>query len=240
MVTVTTTPGTKTLPISISDAQGRTGSAIITLTVTAAPLNLSIHDIQGPGDTSPVVGKLVSTTGIVTAVVSNGFFFQNPDNAVDADPNTSEGMFVFTSSRPTAVATVGNLVQVTGTVGEFIPSSDPNSPSSTEIDGPTISLISTGNPLPTPVTLTAADTDPAGPIDQLEKYEGMRVHVDVLTVSGPTDGNLNEANATSTSNGVFFGVIAGIPQPFREPGVQLPDPLPPGSPANCHALGHQS
>lgn len=232
VVTVNTTPGTKSLPISISDAQGRSGSATITLTVTTAPLNLSIHDIQGPGDTSPVVGRLVSTTGIVTAVVSNGFFIQNPDSAVDADPNTSEGVFVFTSSRPAAVATVGNLVQVTGTVAEFIPSSDPNSPPSTEISGsPTVSLISTGNPLPTPVTLTAADTDPAGPIDQLEKYEGMRVHVDVMTASGPTGGNLNEANATSTSNGVFFGVIAGIPQPFREPGVQLPDPLPAGAPA---------
>ncbi len=232
VVTVTTTPGTKSLPISISDAQGRSGSATITLVVTTAPLNLSIHDIQGPGDTSPVAGKLVSTTGIVTAVVSNGFFIQNPDNAVDADPNTSEGVFVFTSSRPTATATIGNMVQVVGTVAEFIPSSDPNSPSSTEISGsPTVSLISIGNPLPTPVTLTAADTDPAGSIDQLEKYEGMRVHVDVMTASGPTDGNLNEANATSTSNGVFFGVIAGIPQPFREPGVQLPDPLPAGAPA---------
>jgi uncharacterized protein len=232
VVTINTTPGTKSLPISISDAQGRSGSATISLAVTTAPINLSIHDIQGPGDTSPVVGKLVSTTGIVTAVVSNGFFIQNPDNAVDADPNTSEGVFVFTSSRPAAPAVVGNLVQVTGTVAEFIPSSDPNSPPSTEISGsPTISLISSGNPLPTPITLTAADTNPAGSIDQLEKYEGMRVHVDAMSVSGPTDGNLSEANATSTSNGVFFGVIAGIPQPFREPGVQLPDPLPVGAPA---------
>jgi predicted extracellular nuclease len=232
VVTITTTPGTKSLPISISDAQGRSGSATITLIVTTAPLNLSIHDIQGPGDTSPVAGKLVSTTGIVTAVVSNGFFIQNPENAVDADPNTSEGVFVFTSSRPAAPAVVGNFVQVTGTVSEFIPSSDPNSPPSTEISGsPTVSLISSGNPLPAPVTLTTADTNPAGPIDQLEKYEGMRVHVDVMTVSGPTDGNLSEANATSTSNGIFFGVIAGIPQPFREPGVQLPDALPAGAPA---------
>jgi len=233
VVTVTTTPGTKSLPISISDTQGRSGSATITLVVTTAPLNLSIHDIQGSGDTSPVAGRLVSTTGIVTGVKSNGFFIQNPDSAVDADPNTSEGVFVFTSSRPTAVATVGNLVQVTGTVSEFIPSSDPNSPPSTEISGsPTISLISTGNPLPTPVTLTAVDTDPAGPIDQLEKYEGMRVHVDVLNVVGPTDGTVNEANATSTSNGIFFGILPGVARPFREPGVQLPDPLPAGAPAN--------
>lgn len=233
IVTLNTAPGSKSLPISVSDAQGRTATASISLTVTAAPLNLSIHDIQGPGDASPVAGRLVSTTGIVTAVVSNGFFIQNPDTAVDNDPNTSEGVFVFTSSRPLAVATLGNLVLVTGTVQEFIPSSDPNSPSSTEIaGGPTVTLISSGNPLPAPVALTAADTDPAGPIDQLEKYEGMRVHVDVFTVTGPTDGNLSEANATATSNGIFFGVIAGIAQPFREPGVQLPDPLPPGSPAN--------
>jgi hypothetical protein len=233
VVTITTTPGTKSLPISISDAQGRSGSATITLTVTAAPLNLSIHDIQGSGDTSPFAGRLVSTTGIVTGVKSNGFFIQNPDNAADADPNTSEGVFVFTSSRPTATATVGNMVQVTGTVSEFIPSSDPNSPPSTEISGsPAISLISSGNPLPTPVTLTVADTDSAGPINQLEKYEGMRVHVDVLNVVGPTDGNVNEANATSTSNGIFFGILPGVARPFREPGVQLPDPLPPGAPAN--------
>ena len=233
VVTVSTSPGTKSLPISISDAQGRSGSATITLVVTTAPLNLSIHDIQGSGDISPFAGRLVSTTGIVTGVKSNGFFIQNPDNAIDADPNTSEGVFVFTSSRPTATATVGNMVQVTGTVSEFIPSSDPNSPPSTEISGsPTISLISSGNPLPTPVTLTAADTNPAGPIDQLEKYEGMRVHVDVLNVVGPTDGNVNEANATSTSNGIFFGILPGVARPFREPGVQLPDPLPAGAPAN--------
>ncbi|HET8889234.1 MAG TPA: PxKF domain-containing protein [Candidatus Angelobacter sp.] len=233
VVTITTTPGTKSLPISISDAQGRSGSATITLVVTTAPLNLSIHDIQGSGDVSPFAGRLISTTGIVTGVKSNGFFIQNPDSATDADPNTSEGVFVFTSSRPTATATVGNMVQVVGTVSEFIPSSDPNSPPSTEISGsPTISLISTGNPLPTPVTLTVTDTNPAGPIDQLEKYEGMRVHVDVLNVVGPTDGNVNEANATSTSNGIFFGVLPGVARPFREPGVQQPDPLPAGAPAN--------
>src|SRR5262249_33371883 len=124
------------------------------------------------------------------------------------------------------------MVQVTGTASEFIPSSDPGSPPSTEISGsPSVVLISTGNPLPTPVTLTAADTNPAGPIDQLEKHEGMRVHVDLLNVVAPTDGNVHEANATSTSNGIFYGVLPGIARPFREPGIQLPDPLPPGSPA---------
>ncbi|HET6842310.1 MAG TPA: PxKF domain-containing protein [Candidatus Angelobacter sp.] len=232
-VTLTTTPGNKTLPISITDAQGRSGRATIALTVTAAPLQLSIHDIQGNGDTSPFTGRFVSTRGIVTGVKSNGFFIQNADVDADGDPQTSEGVFVFTSSAPTAAAAVGNLVQVTGTVNEFIPGSDPNSPPSTEISGsPAITLISTGNPLPTPVVLTVSDTDPAGPIDQLERFEGMRVHVNMLNVTAPTDGTVSEANATSTSNGIFYGVLPGIARPFREPGVQLPDPLPPGSPAN--------
>lgn len=227
-----TAPGAKSLPVTISDAQGRSSTASIALTVTTAPLQLQIHDIQGSGDISPVNGKLVSTTGIVTGIRSIGFFLQASDNAADSDPNTSEGVFVFTSSAPPPTVAVGNALQVTGTVAEFVPASDVNSPSQTEIDSPSITLISTGNPLPAAVNLTTADTDPNGPIDQLEKYESMRVHVDVLNATGPSGGTVNEANATSTSNGSFFGVLPGIARPFREPGIQLPDPLPPGAPAN--------
>ena len=87
-----------------------------------------------------------------------------------------------------------------------------------------------GNPLPSPVVLTAADTDPGGVLLQLEHLEGMRVQVDSLSVVAPTRGSVNEANATATSAGIFYGVITGLARPFREPGVELPDPLPPGSP----------
>lgn len=189
-----------------------------------------IHDIQGSGTTSPFVGSVLSTTGIVTGVKSNGFFIQARDSDVDADPDTSEGVFVFTSSAPPAAAAVGNEVIVTGQIQEFIPSADLNSPPATEIVSPSVILLTTGNALPAPVTLTAADTNPAGSIEQLERFEGMRVHLDSLTVVAPTQGTVNEANATSTSNGVFYGVITGVARPFREPGIQVPDPLPPGSP----------
>jgi len=189
-----------------------------------------IHDIQGSGTSSPLSGT-VTTTGIVTGVKSNGFFIQTPDAQADANPNTSEGIFVFTSSAPPAAAAVGNSVQVTGTLQEFIPSADPNSPPMTEIAGlPTVTSLSTGNPLPAFITLTAADTSPSGTIEQLERFEGMRVHVNSLTAIAPTQGNVSEANATSTSNGVFYGVITGVARPFREPGVAVPDPLPLGSP----------
>jgi len=188
-----------------------------------------IHTIQGSGNASPFAGNVVTTIGIVTGVKSNGFFIQDP--MADADPNTSEGIFVFTSSAPPAAAAVGNSVAVMGMVQEFIPSADLNSPPLTEIAGtPTVTLLSKGTPLPAAITLTAADTNPAGTIEQLEKFEGMRVHVNSLTAIAPTQGTITEASATSASNGVFYGVITGVARPFRELGVEVPDPLPVGSP----------
>ncbi len=226
-----TVAGTKNLGATISDAQVRSGSANIALTIE--PPVIAIHDIQGSGNVSPHTGELVATTGIVTGVKSNGFFIQTPDANVDSDPNTSEGIFVFTSSAPAAAAAVGNSVKVTGIVQEYIPSGDPYSPPMTELAGsPAVTLLSTGNALPTPITLTAGDTDPAGSLEQLERFEGMRMHVDSLTVVGPTLGSVNEANATGTSNGVFYAVITGVARPFREPGIQVPDPLPAGSPSS--------
>jgi len=170
-----------------------------------------------------------ATRGIVTGVRSNGFYIQEPDATVDADPATSEGVFVFTSSAPPAPAAVGNLVQVTATISEFVPSQDPLQPPLTELTAPSVSLVSSGNPLPAPIPLTATFPDPAGAFDQLERLEGMRVSVASLTITGPTLGSLAEASATSTSQGVFFGVVTGVPRPFREAGIQAPDPPPSGS-----------
>ncbi len=201
----------------------QTANCVVVVAVNSPPI--AIHAIQGGGTASPLAGQVVTTIGIVTGVKSNGFFIQMPDASIDADPNTSEGIFVFTSSAPPSAAAIGNSVSVTGLVQEFIPSADLNSPPATEIAGsPTVTLLSSGNPLPTPITLTAADTSPAGTIEQLEKFEGMRVHVDSLTAIAPTQGTINEANATSSSNGVFYGVITGVARPFREPGVEVPDP----------------
>jgi uncharacterized protein len=194
--------------------------------VTVVP----VHDIQGNGSASPVVGSVVSTSGVVTGVRTNGFFVQAPDADVDADPNTSEGVFVFTSSAPPAAAVVGNRVQVTATVSEFVPTQDTLSPPLTELTAPTgVVLLSAGNPLPAPITITAGMVPPGGTIEQLERFEGMRVSVPALTVVAPTLGNVDEPNATATSSGVFVGVVTGGGRPFREPGIRANDPTPPGS-----------
>src|SRR3546814_13071252 len=91
---------------------------------------------------------------------------------------------------------------------------------------PVITLVSTGNPLPAPVELTATFPDPAGDFDQLERLEGMRVTAASLTVNAPTLGSVSETNATATSNGVFHAVVTGVARAYREPGVQQPDPPP--------------
>lgn len=194
----------------------------------------TIGAVQGSGQSSPRVGETVSVAGIVTGRITTGsargFFVQMPAEG-DGDPATSDGVFVFTgSATPPADAAIGNEVCVSGPVAEFAPTSDPLSLPLTEISRPTVvTLIATGLALPEPVTLTPALT----PLDQpgaLERFEGMRVHAASLTVVAPTDGSVSEPNATSTSNGLFFGVLTGIARPQREPGLDIFDALPPGAP----------
>ncbi|HXG59148.1 MAG TPA: hypothetical protein VNL91_09000 [Thermoanaerobaculia bacterium] len=202
--------------------------SLLILTFCPGVSGQAIHAIQGGGPRSPLAGSLVTTRGIVTATKSNGFFIQTPDAEADADPATSEGLFVFTGGAPPAAASPGNLVQVTGTVVEFVPAADRGSPPLTELGGSiSVSLLSTGHPLPVPVTLSAVDT--RGP-EGLERFEGMRVRVASLDVVAPTGGSVNETNGTSVSNGVFYGVIPGLARPRREPGIPEGDPLPPGAP----------
>ena len=170
---------------------------------------LAIHDIQGAGLMTPFLGQDVSTMGIVTGRKTNGFFIQTPDASVDADPTTSEGIFVFTSSAP-AVA-VGDSVTVRGTAGEFfnLTQIESSLPGDVTVD-------SSGNALPASITLTTTILDPAGMTTQLERFEGMRLHADSLVSVAPT----NEFGET-------FTVIEGVTRPLREPGIEISRPVPP-------------
>ncbi len=81
-------------------------------------------------------------------------------------------------------------------------------------------MISKRNPLPAPIVLTSADLDPKGKLDQMERFEGMRVKGHFTAVA-PTGGFTDEKTGITTSNGVFFAVLQGTPRPFREPGVGI-------------------
>jgi 5'-nucleotidase len=89
------------------------------------PTERTIEAIQGTGATSPFAGDTVITKGVVTAAYPTGGFrgyylqTQGTGGALPADHTASDGIFVFASGTYPAAATVGNYLQVTGTVSEF-------------------------------------------------------------------------------------------------------------------------
>ena len=121
-----------------------------------------------------MVGQIRNTTGVVTKLVSNGFFIQ--DLTGDGDPLTSDGLFVLATNASCTNAQPGNLVTVTGTVTEFAPGAGTASTPLTELTAVTdVTLVGTGYAItPTVVTLPFA----AG--DSFERFEGM-----LVTIKGP-------------------------------------------------------
>ena len=194
----------------------------------AAQKELPISEVQGEKVVSPYAGKTARLSGVVTARTRSGFYIQTPDDKTDNNPATSEGIFVFTKTEPGADATIGNLISVTGDVTEFIPKQEPASLPVTELsmqkERDEIKVISKNNALPKPAVLTLEDFK-SNQIDELEKYEGMRVLIAEMTVVAPTKGRLDAKNGTAVSDGVFYGVLKGISRPFREPGMDIYDYL---------------
>ena len=65
---------------------------------------VKIDEVQGTTDTSPKVGQTVTVEGVVVgdfqgAGQFSGYYLQEEDSDVDANPATSEGIFVFSSRR---------------------------------------------------------------------------------------------------------------------------------------------
>jgi uncharacterized protein len=174
---------------------------------SCAPISLEIHDIQGSGATTPFAGQFVTTSGIVTARKNNGFFLQ--DSTPDVDPATSDALFVFTSSTP--AVSPGDNVAILGTATEFFNLTQVES----TLPGD-VTITSSGNLLPAPIVLTTTILNPAGTLDQLERFEGMRMHAASLTSVAPTN-----------NFGEIFTVLTGVPRPLREPGIEVSLPVPP-------------
>ena len=206
------------------------------LSVTGTIINddfqaLPISAIQGSGARSPFEGQVVTTRGVVTGVRTAGFFIQTPDNEGPHAPDASRGIYVYTGTAPAANVVPGSLVAVQGSVLEYVPTADPHQLPLTELTNPTVTVLASGQPLPAPIVLSSELPSADGPIDQLERYEGMRVSAPSLTVNAPTSGRVTERDADGSSNGVFHVVVTGVPRSFREPGIQLPDPLPSNAPS---------
>jgi predicted extracellular nuclease len=155
-----------------------------------------IADVQGAAHLSPRNGQRVKVEGIVVAERGSNVWVQDP--TPDADVATSEGILVFGSSIATAVS-VGDLVQVRGTVSEFragcTPSCAPTASAFsnltiTELASPGlgVTVLSIDNALPSPTVIGA----------------GGRVH--------PTEVIEDDATATGNveTSGVFDPASDGI------------------------------
>jgi uncharacterized protein len=185
-----------------------------------------IHDIQGAAHLSPKSGQAVSgVRGVVTARVSNGFYFQDP--SPDADPATSEGLFVFTSSAPSV--SVGDLVQVAGRVSEFRPGGDANNLTTTELTGPSVSVLSSGNPLP-PATVVGTggrvppseviEDDAGGNVESGGTFDPGSDGIDFYESLEGTRVQLNDAVAVGPRNS--FGEIPVVGDDGANAGVRTP------------------
>lgn len=78
-----------------------------------------IHEVQGISETSPLLGNKLVVEGVITLIAPtlNGFFMQEEDADNDADPATSEGVFVAVSLEGLEIFE-GDVVRVLGTVSE--------------------------------------------------------------------------------------------------------------------------
>lgn len=83
----------------------------------STPCSSALHpaQVQGSGDSSPMVGAHVTVQGVVTLITPNigGFFIQAEPNG---NPSASDGLFVY---APSQTASIGEHVAVTGEVKEF-------------------------------------------------------------------------------------------------------------------------
>jgi hypothetical protein len=138
-----------------------------------------ISAVQGSGASTPLNGVVVTIQGIVVGDFQDGdsdikrnlagFFVQEEDADADNDPLTSEGVFVYDPTLLTDVS-VGDEVIVVGTAGEAF--------GNTQIsDVSSITVISSGNPLPTAATITLPLAASNGNNPDLEPFEGMLVTV---------------------------------------------------------------
>ena len=183
-------------------------------------VSLRINQVQGPGPVSPFVGRTVEVKGVVTGRRANGFYLQSRAEDLDFDENTSEGIFVFLNRLPDAALSMGRVVTVEATVAEFRPASDPSSPPLTELTNPTaIAVSEETRPLPEPVEITSARLYPAGSLDVLERFEGMRVRFPALRAVSASGGSIDETTATTRDSGIFWAVVDGTPTPAREAGA---------------------
>lgn len=155
-----------TYPVTVGFVNDGGQSASCAITVNVQPLAAVTHtipQIQGSGATSPYAGTVQTTEGVLTLKVPGGFFMQDANG--DGDPTTSDGIYVYTGSAING-SQPGDLVRVTGTVQEYVPSGA--TASVTELSSVTAVVSQSGGHTITPTIINMPNAN-------LGRYAGMLV-----------------------------------------------------------------
>jgi uncharacterized protein len=156
--------GNYPVTVQFTNNQGQTGACSLTVKISGlAAVTKTIPEIQGPGATSPYANTVQTTEGVVTLKVGTGFFLQDANG--DGNPDTSDGVFIYTGNTPANVQ-AGDKVRVTGTVTEYTPSGANRS--YTEIKDVTAAVVMATGYTVTPTNVVLGDN--------LARVEGMLVN----------------------------------------------------------------
>ncbi|MFJ4173533.1 ExeM/NucH family extracellular endonuclease [Microbacterium sp. NPDC089696] len=134
------------------------------------PAKVSIAEVQGTTDVSPLNGQTVTVEGVVTADYRTGGYkgiviqTQGSGGETDATPGASDGVFVFLNALAPTLA-IGDLVSVTGSVSEYFGQTQINPAS---LAGVSVVQAGVGVPAVTPLPDTVVGAD-------REQYESMLV-----------------------------------------------------------------
>lgn len=151
-----------------TDVAGNVGESVDQVLIVNIP-EVTIAEIQGDGDVSPLEGKIVTTTGVVTGKDGDGFFIQDA-NAIRS------GIWVYGSDLAANVG-VGTGIKVSGTVYEFYGFTEIKDLIDFEFVAPVITV--------TPLVVDAADL--------AEDYEGVLVVINYLkTTVLPSEDSFGE------------------------------------------------
>lgn len=161
--------GNETIILTLLSATAGYAVSPATATINVTDNDVSttfIHTIQGSGTTANAGNYTVEAivTGVYPSLSPAGFYIQEEDADADADPATSEGIFV---ASATAV-TVGDRVRVTGSVQE---NAATPSFSQAVFNAPAVTVLNNGIALPAVSNITL----PVAALSDFERYEGMLV-----------------------------------------------------------------
>ncbi len=173
------------------------------ISIVVGQTSLEIYQIQGDKATSTYENTEIYIQENVVTAVGNGYFYvQTPTSRTDDNPNTSNGILVY-SGKPVKI---GDYLNIQGFVREIN--------DETAIEENELTKIGNDQPLPIPVNLNPDFPDKDS--YELESVEGMYVQINTGVVNEPINedgfGSINAKGVRSFREaGNTFSLGAGIP-----------------------------